>query len=181
MTATETKSLKTAAPTSQQLNRLGFVPKYSNLVTSYASSLYSTAKGYVPASLKPKVNSVEQFAAKHGSPVATKLADGSQEFLLVADSQIDGAIKSSYNFYSNSTKELQSLAQNQHISEHFAATRDTVVKRFQDALSFFQNKGVAGSARTSRTPPTPRLPASLSTSRKCLESARKSISKFTIK
>ena len=82
--------MKTAAPKSQQLNRLDFVPKYSNLVSSYASGLYSTAKGYVPTSLKPKINQVEQFAAKHGSPVVTKLADGSQEFLLVADSQVGG-------------------------------------------------------------------------------------------
>ena len=59
--------------------------------------------------------------------------------------QIDGVINNGVAIYNSSTKQLQNLAQRNQISRQFVTARDSVLKRFQDLISFTEKEGLAGS------------------------------------
>lgn len=48
-----------APPSNAGLKKLGFVPEAGARGCEIASNIYSTAKGYVPASLQPRLDNLE--------------------------------------------------------------------------------------------------------------------------
>ena len=87
-TVTTSKPLGTTAPRGGQLQRLGFIPTYSSVAVGYFLSAYDTAKAYVPAGLKPQVESAEKLYSKNVQPIVAKFTDGGQEILLVLDNRV---------------------------------------------------------------------------------------------
>lgn len=54
-----------ASPSSAaELHRLNFVPEAGAKGCEIASNIYATAKGYVPASLKPRLDKVEESVSQ---------------------------------------------------------------------------------------------------------------------
>lgn len=83
-----TKPLNTQAPPAGRLQRLGFIPVYSSIAYGYAASAYEAAKSYVPAGIKPRVESAEKLYSKNVQPIVAKFTDGGQEILLVLDKRV---------------------------------------------------------------------------------------------
>ena len=92
MVANETlktsKPLSTTAPPAGSLQRLGFIPTCTTVVYGYANHAYVAAKKYVPAGLKPQVESAENLYSKNVQPIVAKFTDGGKEILLVLDNRV---------------------------------------------------------------------------------------------
>jgi hypothetical protein len=75
-----------------ELKRLDFVKSYSSQVLDYtyslASQLYTTGKGYAPASLEPRIKAVEEKVTEVGSPFVSKLQDRGDMVLHTLDSKV---------------------------------------------------------------------------------------------
>lgn len=93
-TVKTSKPLNTEAPSSGKLQRLGFIPAYSSLAYGYVSSAYDSAKGYIPAGLKPQLESAEKLYNKNVQPIVAKFTDGGQEILLVLDNRVRACVLS---------------------------------------------------------------------------------------
>lgn len=96
MVATETlatsKPVGTTAPPAGKLQRLGFIPTYTTVAYGYAAQAYGAAKKYVPAGLKPQVESAENLYSKNVQPIVAKFTDGGKEILLVLDKRVRGRL-----------------------------------------------------------------------------------------
>lgn len=55
-----------ATPTSNGLKKLGFVPEAGAKSYEIATNVYTTAKSYVPASLQPRLEKVEESVTNVG-------------------------------------------------------------------------------------------------------------------
>ncbi len=91
-TLTTSKPLSTTAPPAGKLQRLGFIPTYTTFAYGYASHAYVVAKKYVPAGLKPQVESAENLYSKNVQPIVAKFTDGGKEILLVLDNRVRGRL-----------------------------------------------------------------------------------------
>ena len=87
-TLTTSKPLSTTAPPAGSLQRLGFIPTYTTVAYGYATHAYVAAKKYVPAGLKPQVESAENLYSKNVQPIVAKFTDGGKEILLVLDNRV---------------------------------------------------------------------------------------------
>jgi hypothetical protein len=79
------------------LKRLGWVQVYcqSGLSKGYglATSVYSTAKTYAPASLNPVLAAVEDKVSEYGTPLAHQGADFSERILELADKKVGPGLR----------------------------------------------------------------------------------------
>ena len=82
------KPLESQAPSKGQLQRLGFVPQYSQFAYTKLGQLYSAGKGYVPSSFAKQVKGLEDLYQKHGVPLVTLAGDSGKEVLLLVDGRV---------------------------------------------------------------------------------------------
>jgi Rubber elongation factor protein (REF) len=78
-----------------QLKKLQFVPEYGSKGYSMATNVYSTAKDRLPASLKAKVDQVEESVTEVSAPYITKAQDKGAELLKIVDDQVSKTVFSS--------------------------------------------------------------------------------------
>lgn len=80
-----------AVENSNDLKRLNFIKSYSifalDKTYSIASNIYTTGKGYAPASLEPRIKAVEEKVTEVSSPLVSKLQDRSENALQTLDSK----------------------------------------------------------------------------------------------
>ena len=71
-----------------QLKKLNFVPEYGSKGYCVATNVYSSAKERLPASLKAKVDQVEETVTEASAPYITKAQDKGSELLKIVDDQV---------------------------------------------------------------------------------------------
>lgn len=72
----------------QSLKKLNFVPEYGTKGYNMAANAYTTAKSYVPSSMKEHVTKVEETVAAVSAPYVTKAQDKGSELLKAVDEQV---------------------------------------------------------------------------------------------
>jgi hypothetical protein len=72
----------------QNLKKLAFVPEYGSKGYSMATNVYSTTKEKLPASLKAKVDQIEETVTEVSAPYITKAQDKGTEILKIVDNQV---------------------------------------------------------------------------------------------
>lgn len=77
------------APTQEaQLKKLGFVPEISSQAATRIGAAYTTAKAYVPASLKPQLERAEVTVSSVSAPYIAKAQDVGSEMLKTVDEKV---------------------------------------------------------------------------------------------
>jgi hypothetical protein len=71
-----------------QLNRLAFVPEYGTKGYSYAAMTYEMAKTYMPASVKPQIEKMEETVTTKTAPYVAKAQDKAEEILQIIDGKV---------------------------------------------------------------------------------------------
>lgn len=71
-----------------QLNRLAFVPEYGTKGYSLAANAYEMAKTYVPASVKPQIEKLEETVTTKTAPYVAKAQDKAEEILQIIDGKV---------------------------------------------------------------------------------------------
>jgi hypothetical protein len=75
-----------------QLKKLNFVPEYGTKGYCMATNVYCTAKDRLPASLKAKVDQVEETVTEASAPYVTKAQDKGSELLKIVDDQVSAVL-----------------------------------------------------------------------------------------
>lgn len=121
------------------LKRLQFVQQKGGQAINYTSDVagkvYSTTKQYIPESLQPTVKRVEDTVSEYGSPVLTTVQDKGGKVLQVADSKVDGAVKTTASFHEKHYPAFQNA-------------KDQYLKVVEDNVTAFREKGVKGSVNS---------------------------------
>lgn len=71
-----------------ELKRLQFVPEAAEKAAYTAEKLYTSGKAYVPASMKPKLDQVEERVSSLSAPYVSKAQDSSAELLKAVDQKV---------------------------------------------------------------------------------------------
>jgi IMP dehydrogenase/GMP reductase len=78
--------------TGNGLKRVGFVPEAGTKGYEIASQIYTTAKGYVPATIQPTVTKVEETMTNATAPYLAVAQDKSVELLKVVDVKVSSLL-----------------------------------------------------------------------------------------
>lgn len=134
------------------LKRLAFVPEVAEKAVNTASSLYSTSKTYVPASLKPRLDGLEEQVGNLSAPYVAKAQDTSSELLKTIDQKVDTVVGQAQQVYQSNTSYLQQQLEKQkqfHAAnlESYRAAREQYLKKVEDSVDFLKQHGLTGAAK----------------------------------
>lgn len=141
-----------APPRPGSLKKLGFVPEASARSYEIATNIYSTAKSYVPASLQPRIEKVEESVTNASAPYVTKAQDKGAELLKAADERVDKAIGQASQVYANNsafvaaTVDRQKAYHAQNL-ESYKAAREHYLKVVEQGVDYLKRVGVSGAAK----------------------------------
>lgn len=134
------------------LKRLAFVPDVAEKAAHTAASVYNTSKTYVPANLKPRLESVEERVSNLSAPYVTKAQDAGSELLKAMDSKVDQAVGQASAVYQSNTSYLQQQLDKQkqfHAAnlESYRTAREQYLKKVEDSVDFLKQHGLTGAAK----------------------------------
>ncbi|KAG7669525.1 hypothetical protein Ndes2526B_g05866 [Nannochloris sp. 'desiccata'] len=135
-----------------QLKQLNFVPEYGSKGYFMATNVYSTAKDKLPASLKAKVDQVEETVTEASAPYITKAQDKGSELLKIVDDQVDKAMQSAGQVYQSNSSFIQTqLGKQRELHqknlESYKAAREQYLKKIEDSVEFLKSNGLTGAAK----------------------------------
>lgn len=134
------------------LKKLQFVPEVGAKSVNVAGNVYSAAKDYVPESLKPQLNKVEESVVNLSAPYVAYAQDKSIAVLKGADDRVDKAVQSATNVYqSNSTYLQQQISKMEQFHnsnlESYKAAREAYLKKVEESVDFLKANGLTGTAK----------------------------------
>lgn len=140
------------AANSEELKKLGFVPQVSTQAYNTLGSVYTTAKTYVPASLKPQVERVEETVTSISAPYIAKAQDKGTELLKAVDDRVDKTLSQAQAVYANNSAYLSAQLEKQkafHASnlESYKTAREAYLKKVEESVEYLKANGLSGAAR----------------------------------